>query len=234
MMSNFDQLIITKILNYFNLIEIHQQKSLSKDFYTITESFIPYQLYHSHWINQMINSYYFHYNHHKFSKFNLNSFLKLINLEIIKFHDTPPWIERLLLDASRLGNLNCLIWIINTYFKNKFNLRRTNRCLVYTAHHQNLSMVDFLIKYIINYTKNDQDNEYKYDNYPDLRRTYIECIRLRNSIVFQHLWQSFPIYDKKIINQFLNNCEMYHSIKIYFIIMKFLKEDHFRSDFNFI
>jgi len=218
-MNEFDQLVIHKILKYFDIIQIHQIKSISKNFLSLTESFIPYQLYHSIWIDQMINTF-----NSSNNKNNLDFFLQ--STHDILHMIIPPWIERLLLDAAKLGNLNTLVWVKNTYFINKFDLRRANRCLVYTAHHQNLSMVDFLIKYILDH----QEFDFEYCNedlntYPNLYRTYISCIRLQNSTIFKHLWNSFPICDKKLINQLLLNCEIYQSIKIYFIILQFLKEE---------
>ena len=222
-MNKFDKLIITKIITYLNIIEIQHIKSISKNFYHIVNSIIPNHFYNSNWIKQLINTLHYHHDH------NLTSLLK-INYNIYNYPKIFPWIERMLLDAAQSGNLNTLIWIKNLYFKNElFNLRRANRCLVYTAHHQNISMVNFLINYIHNYQF--ENFFFHHKNYPNLYRTYIACIRLRNHVVFSYLWKSFPYYNKKILKQLLLHCEIHYSIKIYLLIFQFIQlESHIIFD----
>ena len=225
----FPQLILLKIFNYINILQIINLKLVSLKFNQTIQQIIPPKLLKSHWISELIKTY------HQWRCYPIiSSYLDSITIHTyldiaLANHKTPPnWAERLLLDSCKTGSLSSLNWIILRYFRDNFTSNRANRCLVYTAHHHNLLMINYLIKYIesddeIEYIRRYKGISYRFllrDLYLDFWRTYIECIRLKNLKVFKYIWNKYPITDHQRIENLLIQCEIYNSHKIYLLIIK--------------
>jgi hypothetical protein len=229
-LNHLDSLCLHKIFSYLNILQIHPLKSISPTLLAFSEQFLPYTFYHQNWFKTLHRCYLFFLvdecSEESDPPFTLNQYLNEATKESITSAILPPRMELLLIDAAKSGNLKTLKWIRTTFFNTLqlFDLRRLARCLTYTAHHHNLKMVDYILHQIVIFPLDLI--AHPLPQHPLLYRTYIETIRFKNHQLFQYLWKDFPLMNKKLIDQLLTNCEIYHSISIYFILINFLQNHH--------
>tara|TARA_R100001163_G_C5059280_1_gene195956 strand:- start:826 stop:1563 length:738 start_codon:yes stop_codon:yes gene_type:complete len=241
-MDHYDEYLIKKILFYTNITQFHNFYQISKLWYITATKIYPTKLYKLYWITALKNE---QTNFNETTKFKL-SLSKYVNISTFiqvpkilneqgRERVIPSWLERLLLDSTKIGNLESITWIANKYMRGKLTSFRANRCMVYTAHNNNLNIIDYLIKSIKSDIKSrESSNDYGIDNEDSIflrwykrtdktfnfYRTYIECIRFKNLCNFKYLWKIYPIINRSKIENLITNCEIYNSHGIFLFLVK--------------
>jgi len=174
MVNCLDDHCLLIIYTYLDLLDIHQKtRSISKHWNTFYKKYIPHNLFGQTWFKVWLAD----RSIYKYTQIDFKTNKRKLTSELFNY---DPWIERLLLDVSKISNPTQFQWFRSRYFVLKSFENRANRCLIYAVKGNNKELITYLI------------NKYQIYN---IARAVVETIYTNNLPLFTYFLNNFQFID---------------------------------------